>query len=45
MSWQIAEDFARANVLLQLPGHAPMPAFRVSYWATHHNNPCLTPTS
>ena len=28
MVWQIAEDLSRANVLLRLPGHSPMPAFR-----------------
>ncbi len=28
MVWRIAEDFACADVLLRLPGHAPMPAFR-----------------
>jgi L-arabinokinase len=28
MVWQIAEDLSRADVLLRLPGHSPMPAFR-----------------
>lgn len=28
MVWQIADDLSRANVLLRLPGHSPMPAFR-----------------
>lgn len=27
MVWQIAEDYACANVLLRLPGYSPMPAF------------------
>ena len=26
--WQIAEDYAAADLLLRLPGHCPMPAFR-----------------
>lgn len=26
MVWQIAEDYACANLLLRLPGHCPMPA-------------------
>lgn len=26
--WQIAEDYSRAELLLRLPGHTPMPAFR-----------------
>ena len=28
MVWQIAEDYACADLLLRLPGYAPMPAFR-----------------
>ena len=28
MVWQIAEDYAAAHLLLRLPGHCPMPAFR-----------------
>jgi hypothetical protein len=28
MVWQIAEDLSRADVLLRLPGHSPMPALR-----------------
>ncbi|KAK9833328.1 hypothetical protein WJX81_006760, partial [Elliptochloris bilobata] len=28
MVWQIAEDYACADLLLRLPGHCPMPAFR-----------------
>ncbi|KAK9803166.1 hypothetical protein WJX72_006956 [[Myrmecia] bisecta] len=28
MVWQIAEDYAKADMLLRLPGHCPMPAFR-----------------
>ena len=27
---QIAEDYACADLILRLPGHAPMPAFRAS---------------
>jgi L-arabinokinase len=27
MVWQIAEDYACADLLLRLPGYAPMPAF------------------
>ena len=30
MCLQIAEDYACADVILRLPGHAPMPAFRES---------------
>jgi len=26
--WQIAEDYSKAQLLLRLPGHTPMPAFR-----------------
>ena len=26
--WQIAEDYAKADLLLRLPGYCPMPAFR-----------------
>lgn len=26
--WQIAEDYAQADLLLRLPGYCPMPAFR-----------------
>ncbi len=28
MIYQIAEDYACADLILRLPGHAPMPAFR-----------------
>ena len=28
MVWQIAEDYACADLLLRLPRYAPMPAFR-----------------
>lgn len=28
MVFQIAEDYAAAHLLLRLPGHCPMPAFR-----------------
>lgn len=28
MVWQIAEDYAKADLLLRLPGYSPMPAFR-----------------
>ncbi len=27
--WQIAQDYAQAELLLRLPGHVPMPAFKV----------------
>jgi L-arabinokinase len=27
MVWQIAEDYACADLLLRLPGYSPMPAF------------------
>jgi hypothetical protein len=26
--WQIAQDYAQAELLLRLPGHVPMPAFK-----------------
>ncbi len=26
--WQIAQDYAAAELLLRLPGHVPMPAFK-----------------
>ena len=28
VTWQIAEDYAKADLLLRLPGYCPMPAFK-----------------
>ena len=28
MTWQVAADYAKADLLLRLPGYCPMPAFK-----------------
>ena len=45
VTWQIAEDYAKADLLLRLPGYCPMPAFQevvdVPLVVRHSRRPAL----